>query len=118
MYLLTVVFGPTGVTWGFLYKVMENAQRNYMRLTDTDDQIEIVDDYGQVARLFSTDIHGYMLENLELSKVAQIERGLHHARTQAKANQMAQADPIIRAGNMSRGSGLATIDPMGQVRQN
>ncbi len=117
MYLLTVVFGPTGVTWGFLFKTEETADEAYNRLFNTTSRMQLCDDFGQNA-VINLPIHAFMLEDLELSKIAQIERGLHHARTQAKANQMAQADPVIRAGNMSRGSGLATIDPMGQVRQN
>lgn len=117
MYLLTVIFGPTSVPWGFLYKTEETASAAYDSLCAATERIIICDDFGQQAAI-TLPTHGFMLEDLELTKVAQIERGLHQARTQAKANQMAQADPVIRASNMSRGSGLATIDPMGQMRQN
>jgi len=55
-----------------------------------------------------------MLEDMEKSKLAHIERGLHQARTQAKAQQAATQDPVLKSAAMMRGP--AMIDPMGNSR--
>jgi hypothetical protein len=47
---------------------------------------------------------------MDLSKMNAIERGLHHARAQARAEQMAAADPVLKAASMGRG-GNAMLSP-------
>jgi hypothetical protein len=116
MHQLTVTFGPAGTTWAFLYKDGDIAHKAAEQLALPQESIYIADDFGQRANIKYREIWGFMVEDLELSKLGHIERGLHQARTQAKAQQMAQADPVIKAAAMGRGSGLATLNPMGNER--
>ena len=45
------------------------------------------DDFGQFVGVKGTEMRGIMLEDMELSKLAHIEQGLHRARTQAQARE-------------------------------
>jgi len=47
-----------------------------------------------------------MLENLDESQLAYIEMALHQARVQAKANERAQSDSVLR--NAKRGPAVIT----------
>ena len=62
--------------------------------------VSVADDFGQRATIDIKSIHGFMLEDMEQSKLAHIERGLHQARTQARAQQMATADPVLKNAAM------------------
>jgi hypothetical protein len=115
MFLLTINFGPADASWALLFKDEEKARGIYDNLMQTStDHVYLSDDFGQDATIALDSIHGLMLEDLEKSKLAQIERGLHQARVQAKAQQMAGSDPLLKAMAMTRGP--AMIDPMGNGR--
>jgi len=118
MYLLTIVFGPSPTPWSLLFENPELADKAFADLeTATQTEkifISIIDDYGQHASIDVASIHGFMLEDMEKSKLAHIERGLHQARTQAKAQQAATQDPVLKSAAMMRGP--AMIDPMGNSR--
>lgn len=116
MFLLTIVFGTSPVPWGFLFKEEEKAQQAFDHVVlckqTPDSRIGIEDDFGQKASLDTDKIQGFMLEDMEKSKLANIERGLHQARTQAKAQQQAQQDPVLRAAQLGAAS-PAVLSPMG-----
>jgi hypothetical protein len=74
------------------------------------------DDFGQIYTLPIDSIHGMMLEDMSLSSEARIERGLDQARSQAKAQERAMADPALMA-SMRRGQqGPAVLNPSGLPR--
>ena len=107
MFSLTIVFGPSPVPWVLLFKTSEAANTAVACAKDataTDEAVIISDDYGQHVQIRGKAIHGYMLEDMELSKLAHIEQGLHRARTQAKAQTMASADPVLKAAAMMGGA--------------
>ena len=115
MYLLTIVFGPTPTPWALLFKdeklaneAFAEAQSAFVNATPV---LTVSDEFGQQSVIDTSSIHGCMLEDLEKSKMAQIERGLHMARIQARAQQLAQGDPILK--NIRATQGPAMIDPMG-----
>ena len=118
MYLLTVVFGPSPTPWSLLFEKPEAADEIFFSLGTAKqskaDFISIADEFGQRATIDVDSIHGFMLEDMEKSKLAHIERGLHQARTQAKAQQAATQDPVLKSAAMMRGP--AMIDPMGNSR--
>ncbi len=121
MHLLTIVFGPTPTPWALLFKTPEAADKTFIDLEVAKKTaiavegiaptISVADDFGQRATLDVKSIHGFMLEDMEQSKLAHIERGLHQARTQARANQMAQGDPVLKNAAMMQGP--AMLSPMG-----
>ena len=122
MYLLTVVFGPSPTPWSLLFEKPKLADKafadletaKHKALSGIDGVVTISDEFGQHASIDVASIHGFMLEDMEKSKLAHIERGLHQARTQAKAQQAATQDPVLKSAAMMRGP--AMIDPMGNSR--
>ena len=115
MYLLTIVFGPSPTPWAMLFKDEELAKKAFADIESCKllgvDTIAVEDEFGQRAVFGISSIHGAMLEDLDKSKISQIERGLHMARIQAKAQQMAQRDPLLQ--NIRANQGPSMIDPMG-----
>lgn len=100
MHSITICFGPQGTIWNFLFKTEEAAKNAMEKIGE---KCLIADDFGQAANIQPTQIHGMMLEDLDLSQAGQIERGLHNARSQAKAQQRAMSDATIRTAAMAQG---------------
>ena len=119
MHMLSIVFGPSPVPWALLYENETRAREALDRYKSYRDasphtSFEAEDDFGQTVDLKISMIHGVMLEDLEKSKNAMIQRGLHTARTQARAQQLAQSDPVLKAAQMSQG--MPILQPMGNGR--
>lgn len=118
MHLLTVVFGPTPTPWSLLFQKPELAEGAFTSIESAKQTkaefISLVDEFGQRATFNVPSIHGFMLEDMEKSKLAHIERGLHQARTQARAQQAAAADPILKNAAMMQGPPM--LAPMGNGR--
>lgn len=118
MHSLTICFGPTGTIWTLLYKTEEKAGQCYGAYTEAKvlgkDGGPLIgsDDFGQAFSLDITQIHGVLLEDMDLSQMAQVERGLHQARAQAKAQTRAMADPVIKESLRAQQQGPAVMSPM------
>jgi hypothetical protein len=112
MFSLTIVFGPGPMVWTLMYKNREKAEAHRNFLYGTDDQINLSDDFGQEASLKRTEIHGSMLEDMEQSKLAHIERALHQARTQAKGAEIADSDPVLAQARRRAQGGMPIMQPM------
>lgn len=116
MFSLTIVFGPGPMVWTLMYKNEETAQKEKQELIDgfaESARLTILkDDFGQACEIVTDDIHGYMLEDLEQSRLAHIERALHQARTQAKGAEIAESDPVLRQARMKAQGGLGMIQPV------
>lgn len=112
MFSLSIAIGA--MSWRMLYQDEEKAKAAYTALKDTTvPLVEISDEYGQVGT-FKTAMNGLpavMLEDMEKSKMAEIDLALHRQKLQMLAQKMAAADPAIRAANMS--AGLQPLSPMG-----
>lgn len=109
MYSLTIAFGPGPTVWRFLFKSKESAEK-YRHTELPMQDLHIEDDYGQIGDIKAPSIHGRMMENLDESKFAYIEMGLHNERVKIMANERGRADPTIR--NAMR-QGPAVLTPMG-----
>ena len=111
MWCITVAVG--NIPWALAYKTEEAAQAADTTLTDgfTNGQITIkmCDDFGQKITVCGNSVSGWNLEDMEKSKLAHIERALHHARMQQEGQKLAQADATLRQGQ----HGPAIISPMG-----
>lgn len=109
MHRLTVVFGPTGINWAFLFRQKETAEKCISaRHASPANNWLITDDFGQHAEIRSADVQGYMLEDMALSRMAAVETGLHQARVQAKAQEAAKTDPVLRAAMRGPQPGVLT----------
>ena len=109
MQRLTVVFGPSGINWAFLFRTKESADTFVAaRHASPANNWVITDDFGQHAEIKATDVQAYMLEDMDLSRMAAVETGLHQARVQAKAQEMAKADPVLRNAMRPQSPGVLT----------
>ena len=112
MYSLSIAIGA--MSWRMLYQDEEKAKTAYAALKDTTvPAVEIADDYGQVG-VFKTGmgvLPAVMLEDMDKSKMAEIDIAIHRQKVQMLAQKMAAADPAIRAAQM--GAGLQPLSPMG-----
>lgn len=114
MHSLTICFGPTGTVWTLLFKEPERALEMHDALLDLTVEITtIADDFGQKISMRGELISAMLLEDLDISQMASIERGLHQARAQAKAQTRAMADPVIKESLRAQQQGPAVMSPMG-----
>lgn len=118
MYALTVCFGPSGMSWRLLFKTKESADaaKNYLSIDSGGAlrHVTVNDDFGQNARIEAKSIHGWMLEDLDLSKVGTQEFMLHQERMKVSIQRAAEADPTLRTARMTQGP--AMLNPMGNGR--
>lgn len=115
MHKLTIVFGPAATVWPLMFKTEESAKAALAATTSTppsDDTIIVVtDDFSQQVHIRLSRVHGVMLEDLDVSRLAHIEHQMYVWRVQANAQQNAKADPVLRAA--AAGRGPSVIEPQG-----
>lgn len=110
MYSLSIAIGM--MSWRMLYQDEARAKEAYEKLKDTTvPTIEIADDYGQIGTFKPMACPALMLEDMDKSKMAEVDMALHRQKVQMLAQKMAAADPAIRAAQM--GAGLSQLTPMG-----
>ena len=118
MHLLTIVYGPTGTIWSFLFKTPQLADKTFTDLEIAKNSkaeiISVFDDFSHKAVLDVAGIHGFQLEDTTVSQLGDIERLMHHERTIARTKQQLSADPGIRAAMAAQGP--AILSPMGNGR--
>jgi len=113
MFSLTLALG--NVSWRLLYKEEEKAQQAFALTRHRDGSITFLeDDFGQKIHYPLASFTGSLLEDLEKTKMAHVELGLHQARVQAAAQKAAQADPGLRANAMMNGPSV--LSPMNSFR--
>lgn len=113
MFSLTIVFGPGPMVWTLMYKTKEAAERaNDLCGTFSTDNLYLVDDFGQSCAIVEKEIRGWMVEDLDQSKFAHIERALHQTRTKVTADKLAEADPTIREAQRRAQGGMPMIQPV------
>lgn len=110
MFSLAINFGPAGVAWSFLFTKQESLDGAIRVLTENDatGYVLIEDDFGSKATLDFKQIHGWLTENLELSKGAMVYRNVHHSRMQAEFQNQVMNDPALAR---MRGEGSPIIQP-------
>ncbi len=117
MHSLTISFGTAGTLWILLFKEEEKAKAVYNDYVTSkvdgalDGALIAADDFGQAIAMPISKINGMLIDDMDLSQQAYIERGLHNARVQAKAQQRAAGDPTLRAAAMTQGP--AALSPFG-----
>ena len=105
MYSLTIHFGPNAMVWSFLFKEKIKAETAwkaaYQAVNDGVPGVAITDDFGQSAII--NNVHGVMLEDMDLVMEARLYRSLENARGEIKAKQRASTDPVIRTAQQGPG---------------
>jgi hypothetical protein len=110
MFSLTIVFGPGPMVWTLMFKTEDTARKSLVDWSVN--KTPLLDDFGQECSINLDSIHGYMIEDLEQSRLAHIERALHQARTQAKGAELAEADPVLKQARHRAQGGIPMIQPM------
>jgi hypothetical protein len=113
MHTVTIAFGAGNpIMWALLFNDKNRAEESFAAATSIADKVVLVDDFGQQAAFNTQSIHAVMLEDLDKSRLAHCERTLHQARTQAKAQELAESDSILRAAR-ARQAGSPVLMPVG-----
>lgn len=107
MHTLSICFGCA--VWPLLYKTKEAAEIAYNAANTGSGDIGLTDDFGQTVTIKPGSLHGLMLEDMDQTKMAHIERAMHQQRMQVLAQKTAQTDPALRAAAMMQGPGI--LDP-------
>ena len=107
MHSITVVFGPASLRFLFKTKEKAEAHKNFRTDHPTQDMI-IDDDFGSHAEIKAMSIHGIIIEDLDVSKLASVEIMVHEARSRASAQHRAQSDPALRTAQQ----GPRVLSPM------
>ena len=107
MISMTVAFGPAnGGAWNLLFKDKTSAYEAFKVFTsDGVGMATVSDDFGTIACVSLSSVHGVMMQDYSQSGEADIQRGLHTARTQAKANSRGSADPELKSLAVLNGRG-------------
>lgn len=111
MFSLTISFGPAATMWTLMWRDKEKAEAawNAVALAKASETVlNLTDEFGQEAVIEIATVHGVMLEDMEQSKLAHIERAMHQQRMQVKAQEMAQSDPVLRAARFQQGPAVLT----------
>lgn len=95
MYSLSIHFGPSPMPAQFLFKSRDKVD-DAINLALTGAEFSITDEFGQFGFFMKGSVHAVISEDLEAGEEARIQRGLSNARGQAKANERAKADPVLR----------------------
>jgi hypothetical protein len=114
MFSLTIVFGPGPMVWTLMFKTEDKARLNVSTLNQSPlgQVTRFVDDFGQECDIITDELKGWMLEDMEQSKLAHIERALHQARTQAKGAEIADSDPVLAQARRRAQGGMPIMQPM------
>ena len=111
MFSLSIALKDNPAVWMLLFKTKETADKAYTKLVPEVNTLLhgqpgqrpvglLEDDFGQ--HVIVTEFSGAIMEDMEQSKLAHIERALHMARTKAKADQIASSDPALRTAAMTQ----------------
>jgi hypothetical protein len=114
LFCITLSIPNMPAPWTLLYKNEDAARGGWAALLNagSNTTVELSDDFGQTALVQRASVAGAMFEDLDKSMLAHIERGLHNARTQVKAQQIATNDPVLKTAAMARGQGPMVFDPV------
>lgn len=115
MHSLTICFGPAGTVWTLLFKSQESfdaASAKSMKHPGIETHYVMEDDFGQIITVRHEHLIASLLEDMDLSQMAQVERGLHQAKAQAKAQERAMADPVILQSLRRQQQGPAVMSPV------
>ena len=117
MFSMTIVFGASPIPWTLLFKTQQAFNDAIIHFknpaTFENKDFDITDDYGQHISIKRDAIQGVMFEDMNQSKLAHIERGMHQMRAQVEANNLAKADPALMAAMRTAQQAPGVITPFG-----
>lgn len=118
MFSLTIHFGPNAMVWALLFKEEAKAV-SALRIANIaiceGSFFRLEDDFGQITIFGAGNATGVMLEDLEQTEAARIQRSLAEERCKVKLMEAAKTDPVIGAA-IRRQQGAPVLTPMGGFR--
>jgi hypothetical protein len=112
MFLISIAMGRSQpIVWTLMFRTEEKAVETFKLLHENMGGIAVADDFGQTIFAERANILSMLLENVEQSKLAHVERGLHEQRIRAAIVTRMAADPTLRRG-AGGGSGPAMLTPI------
>lgn len=121
MHALSIVIGLA--SWRLLYKTPEKAEEHFNFTTpdkthefNPTEWIQLIDDFGQRAKLRRDQISAVMLEDLNESKLGTIEYNIHSQLVQREFQKRAESDPRLRAPHVNSPSIISPMPGNGQWR--
>jgi hypothetical protein len=118
MYSLTIHFGPNAMVWAFLFKEKPNYESLKSEMHSGPACFSVTDDFGQNGYFRSKEVHGMLLEDLDLVETARIQRSLAEERCKVKLMNAARSDPVISEAIRKQQQGPAVLTPMGGFGRN
>ena len=113
MFAVNIALGAT--VWRLLFKEEAPALEAYRLISEPGiENLMLEDSFGQKFCAKVDAIHGFMLEDMDKAKMANVELFLHQQRVQVLAQKAAQSDPGLRAASMMNGPRV--LDPVGMPR--
>lgn len=112
MFCISIKFKNEPSVWTLLYNSAESMQNAWSK-NHLQPHYTLEDDFGQRAQIDAFCVAGIMFEDMDKSMLAHVERGIHNARTQAKAETVAMSDPVLRTAAMAKQRGPAIFNPVG-----
>ena len=107
MFAVNIALGNT--VWRLLFKEEKTAKLAFNHIHDKGMYPQtIFDDFGQMFTSSFDKLNGVMFEDLDQSKLANIELFLHQQRVQVAAQKAAQSDPGLRASAAMGGPSVLT----------
>lgn len=111
MFSITVALANTQIIWTFMYKTKESADTGWNKRFNTGSFFTFADDFGQSAEISAENYGGALMEDLDQSKMAHIERAMHTERVKIQAQNAAQSDQVIKNAMRAAQRGPAIFDP-------
>lgn len=116
MFSISLALKHSSAGWSLLFKTEDKAsdvRSHLLAAVNTNSVVEVKDDFGHEMALRGEEIAGIVYEDMDKTALAHVERGVHHARVQAKGQQRLQSEPGLRP--VTQGPGI--IDPInGRMR--
>ena len=115
MFSITITYGHS--ERNLLFKTKESFEAARAKVMAPNvaefdrERLHLIDDYGMECIVQRASIHGAMFEDMDHTKLAHVERGLHQARLQIAADKAGMSDPGIAAAMRGRMGGPAVLAP-------
>lgn len=116
MFCITIKFKNEPSAWTLVYhsdEAMRQAWKQASTETDAGMHYVLADEFGQECSVPVTCVAGVILEDLDKSILAHVERGLHNAHIQATADKTALNDPTLKEHRRTRTQSPGIFNPMG-----
>ncbi len=106
MFNVIISFGPGPTQWQLMFEDHENARSVLHDFQDGKPAIAGKDSFGSEFSIETSKINGVLIEDLNKTGDAAIERQLYQLRANAKGQSKASTDPVLRFSGANTGMAM------------